>query len=576
MSASNKSSAPFDPAAEVMADPRFSRRDILRFAGMGAGALSVGALLDACGGSSSSPSSSGTTSIASGSSPASTSKGGWQKGPVSFVFLDTTEPDTLDPSLQTQFDSMLIIRNTYDTLTFTDESTNKLKPWVASKWTANKDVTQWKFTIKSGIHFSDGSPLNPAAVVLSFKRHLAIGAPAQGGYMLTGIKDVKQTGANEVTFYTSGPQPWLPYHMVMFPIISAKAIDDHKTSSDPWAKKWFQDNVAGSGAYTLDSWVKGTKITLAKNPKWWQGPWKAGSIDNVTIQWESSPGTTVELIEKGAANFATEWSIDNALSLAKTKGFTLKRFNAYNTDPMIAFNQTKAPFDKLDVRQAVQLAFNYTAMRDYFRNYAKPTVGVLPSFNPYVLKSLPEYTTDLTKAKAILSKAGISPSSITGTCYTAAGYPDLVAGGTVLQSSIASLGGNIKVQNVPFGTLETDVSKASTSPALTSALYNGAFSLDPTSFLSSFLPKSFGNEFMHYNSPALVKAYDQANSSTNAADIRHGLNSAQQIIHDDAPVIFGALPELIIPVPDYLDGYVMQTTGDQYPTLFYQLRLREH
>jgi hypothetical protein len=54
------------------------------------------------------------------------------------------------------------------------------------------------------------------------------------------------------------------------------------------------------------------------------------------------------------------------------------------------------------------------------------------------------------------------------------------------------------------------------------------------------------------------------------------MNEAQQIIAGDSPVIFGALPELLIPVPDYLEGYVMQQTHDQYPCLFYQLRLHEH
>src|SRR6185369_3156919 len=141
-----------------------------------------------------------------------------------------------------------------------------------------------------------------------------------------------------------------------------------------------------SGAYELDEWVKGTKITLKKNPNWWNGPWQPGSIDNVTVQGESSPSTSVQLIEKGAANFATELSIDNALSVGQQPGFTLKRYRAYNTDPVIAFNQAKPPFDKLEVRQAFQYAFDYKAMRSYFHNNAQPTHGVLPSFNPYALK----------------------------------------------------------------------------------------------------------------------------------------------------------------------------------------------
>jgi peptide/nickel transport system substrate-binding protein len=542
----------------------YSRRDVLRTAGIGGASLGAAALLGACG-SSGKPSTTGTKVSSA-----------WAKAPVSFVFLDTTEPNTLDPSQESEFDGMLITRNTYDALTHTDETTHKLVPWLATSWSSNKDVTQWTFKIRSGVKFQDGSPLDAAAVVLSMQRHLAIGSVAQAGYMLNGIQSVKETGPMQVTMTTKAPQPWLPYHMTMFPMISKAAIEAHKTAKDPWAKAWFASNSAGTGAYSLESWVKGTKITLKKNPHWWNGPWLPGSIDNVTVQWESSPSTTVELIEKGAANFATEWSIDNALSVGKQPGFTLKRYQAYNTDPMIAFNQAKPPYNNKLVRQAFQYAFDYKAMRAYFQNYALPTHGVLPSFNPYALKSLPEYKQDIPKAKALLARSGVSPSSITSLCYSAAGYPDLVAGGTILQSSLAQIGVHIKVQAVPFGTIETAVTKISTSPPLTSSLYNGISTLDPTSFFSSFLPNAFGNEFMHYNSPALVTAYNKAASSPSAADVTAGLNQAQQIVVDDAPVIFGALPELIIPVPNYLDGYVMQQTDDQYPCLFFQLRLHKH
>ncbi len=542
----------------------YSRRNVLRAAGLGGAGLGATALLGACG-SSSKPSTAGTkvSSV-------------WAKAPVSFVFLDTTEPNTLDPSLQAEFDGMLITRNTYDALTHTDETLGKLVPSLATSWSANKDVTQWTFQIRPGVKFQDGSALDAAAVALSMQRHIAIGAPAQASYMLNGISSVTATGPMEVIFTTKAPQPWLPYHMTMFPMISKQAIDTHKTSSDPWAKAYFANNCAGTGAYVLGSWVKGTKITLTKNPHWWNGPWMPGSIDNVTVQWESSPSTTVELIEKGAANFATEWSIDNALSVGKLSGFTLKRYRAYNTDPVIAFNQAKPPFDKKEVRQAFQYAFDYNAMRSYYQGYALPTSGVLPSFNPYALKSLPVYKQDLGKAKSLLAQAGVSPSSITSTCYSAAGYPDLVAGGTILQSSLAQIGVHLKVQAVPFPTILSAVGQLSSSPPITSSLYNGISTLDPTSFFSSFLPNSFGNEFMHYNSPALVAAYNKASSSPSSADVQAGLNEAQQIVVDDAPVIFGALPELIIPIPDYLKGYVMQQTDDQYPCLFFQLRLHEH
>ena len=500
----------------------------------------------------------------------------WEKAPVSFVFLDTTEPNTLDPSMQSEFDGMLIMVNTYDALTWTNQLTNTLEPWLATSWKASPDGTKWTFKIRNGVKFTDGTPLNAAAVVLSMKRHLAVGAPAQAGYMLDGITDVVATGPMEVTFTTKKPQAWLPQHMSMFPIISAAAIEAHKTASDPWAKAWFADHTAGSGAYELEEWVRGTKIVLTKSSSWWNGPWRPGSIDKVTVQWESDPGTSAELIESGAANFATEWSIDNALTVGKRPGFTLQKYRADNTDPMIAFNQAKAPFHIKEVRQAFRYAFDYAAMRNYFRGYSTPTTGVLPPFSPYALKSLPVFKQDLSKARALLGQAKVDPSSLTPTCYTAAGYPDLVAGGTILQSSLAQIGVNIKLQSLPFGSIETAVTKVSTSPPLTSSLYNSIFSPDPTSFLSSFLPGAFGNEFMSYNSPDLVKAYDEASSSVDPAAVKSGLDKAQLIINDDAPVIFGGLPQLLVPVPNYLKGYVMQATYDEYPCLFYLLRVQAH
>ena len=543
-----------------------SRRQFL--AGMGA--VSGGALLTAT--TARLP---GVTSLTSRAQP-STGASVWAKAPVSFVFLDTTEPNTLDPSMQSEFDGMLIMINTYDALTWTNQLTNTLEPWLATSWKASPDGTKWIFQIRNGVKFVDGTPLNAAAVVLSMKRHLAIGAPAQAGYMLDGITDVAATGPMEVTFTTKQPQAWLPQHMSMFPIISAAAIEAHRTAKDPWAKAWFADHTAGTGAYALQEWVRGTKIVLTKNASWWNGPWKPGSIDKVTVQWESDPGTSAELIESGAANFATEWSIDNALTVGKKRGFTLNRYRADNTDPMIAFNQAKPPFHIKEVRQAFRYAFDYAAMRNYFRGYSTPTIGVLPPFSPYALKSLPAFKQDLPKARALLAQAKIDPSTLTPTCYTAAGYPDLVAGGTILQASLAQIGVNIKLQSLPFGSIETAVTKVGTSPPLTSSLYNSIFSPDPTSFLSSFLPGAFGNEFMNYDSPALVSAYNEASSSINPADVRAGLDKAQLIINDDAPVIFGGLPELLIPVPDYLKGYVMQATYDEYPCLFYLLRVQAH
>ena len=100
--------------------------------------------------------------------------------------------------------------------------------------------------------------------------------------------------------------------------------------------------------------------------------------------------------------------------------------------------------------------------------------------------------------------------------------------------------------------------------------------MDPTSYFSELLPTGPAFTSTRWDSPSFAAAYDEASSATSEAGISAALDKCQQIIADDAPVIFGALPEMIIPVPDYLEGYVMQATDAQYPVRFWQLRLREH
>ena len=186
---------------------------------------------------------------------------GWAKAPVAFVLIDEIEPTNLDPSTQNQFDSFHVLRNVYDTLVFANDAANPpaLEPRLATSWSSNAAATQWTFNIRPSVKFIDGTNLDASAVALSMNRHREIGAPGLYGYTLDDVTDVTATGPMTVTFTTNRPDPWLPSHMIYFAIMSPTAITDHRTSSDPWAKSFFADNCAGTGAYTLGTWTHGER-----------------------------------------------------------------------------------------------------------------------------------------------------------------------------------------------------------------------------------------------------------------------------------------------------------------------------
>lgn len=516
------------------------------------------------------------TVLAACGTPTTTSPSGtrqWAKAPVTFVFVDTQEPSHLDPAIVNEFDAFSVIRNIYDPLTWTDEANSKLVPWLATSWQSSPDALTHTFHLRDGVLFHDGSKLDAMTVKLNIDRYKAIGAPGEG-YLLDDVAEATVVDPMTVRIRTSKPDTWVPAHLVKFPIVSGQAIQQNQTASDPWAKSFFEAHPVGCGAYKFESWQKGSQITLTKNEQWWRG-WSPGSIDRVIIKPVTESSTRVELVQRGEANFSTEWSIDDALAVSKRSGFSLKQYSPYDTDPIIFMNQKKPPFDKKLVRQAFQWAFDYDAMRAFFKGNSTAMGGTFPPFYPQAAKDLTPYKQDLPKARSLLSQAGVDPASLDISFMTPSGYNDLVAGATITQASLQKIGVKVSVQQLPFGQIVSAFSSPSTAAMMTD-LYNSPFTLDPTQFLAEYLPTAFAHEFSNYDSPDVPKLIDKIQSTSDAATQQSLLNDVQHKLADDAPCIWGGTPKLFVVVPDYLDGYVMQTTDYRFPCLFYLLRVAAH
>ena len=535
----------------------YSRRSLLK--GFGAGAVGAATL----------PGLAGATLLAPSAAAAPTA---WAKAPVTFVFVNSQDPDHLDPAFGTEFDEFDVHRNVFEPLVDTDEANAKLIPALATKWSSSPDATVHTFTLRPGVKFHDGSKLDAAAVKLNLDRYIAIG---QGeSYLIKNIAKVAVAGPMTVKITTKAADPWLPAHLVKFGMVSAKSITDHKTGSDPWAKKYVGTNPIGTGPYKFQSWQKGTRITLVKNTAWW-GTWGPGSIDKLIIQPVPDASTRVQLIKRGSADFCTEWAIKDALDVAKSSGFMLRKFKTFDTNPMINFNCLQAPFDKKEVRQAFQYAFDYKAMKDFFQGQAADQTGPLPADYPGGAKDLPAFKQDINKAKALLAKAGVSPSDLQPTFMTPTGYADLNAGATITQASLAQIGVNVKIQTIPFGQIVSAFAKEDTSPSMTD-LYNSPFTLDPTQFLINSVPGNFSNSLGHYSNPQVTKMINEIAATQNASKRTTLLHDVQHLIRDDAPQIWGGRPLTLVAHRDYVTGYQMQFTDYRFPVRFAQLRIKAH
>lgn len=216
---------------------------------------------------------------ASGGSTASTPVGG---GTLSFALAN--DPITLNPTATgSGNDTLYVERQLYDSLTEQDPKTGKVIPWLATKWEANADATQFTFTLRKGVTFSDGTPLTSAVVKANFDDIVANSAKALSAITaLPGYAGTTVVDDQTFTVAFSKPNGAFPQaaSSVALGLLSPDSLkipyDDRATGK----------GLSGTGPFTLKSYTKNTSVVLTKRKDYAWAPadytnTKAAHLDTV-------------------------------------------------------------------------------------------------------------------------------------------------------------------------------------------------------------------------------------------------------------------------------------------------------
>src|SRR5438445_10687136 len=504
--------------------------------------------------------------------PQTQTSAAYAKAPVTFVYADSSDVAHIDPALVVDFWSFTASRNTYEPLVEIDEEKQQVIPWLATSWDVSPDGLSHTFHLRDGVTFTDGSKLDADTVKLSLDRTLEL---KQGpAYLIKNFQQVKVADPMTVTITTSAPDPYVPAHLVKVGIVSSQAITQHQTSSDPWSQDFLKDNIVGSGAYKLDNWQHGAQMTLVKNETWW-GKWQPGSIDKIIIKVVAETAPRVQMIERGEVDLINQWPASEALRVGKLPHFQLGEFTTFDTEPIFYMYTLKPPFDNKQLRQAMQYAFDYKAMIDYYQGHAVTPTGPIPPDYAGGAKDLQPFQQELNKARDLIRQSGVDPSSLQlDFALAGTGGDQFEAGATILQDALNTLGVKMSIRKMPYSQWTELYSKPETAPNLTN-LIQSPFTLDPTQFLAFYYPDNFFN-MARWNNPDIVAAIDKIKVTLDATDREAQLHDIQHKIRDEAPCVWGCRPKTLVAVPDYVEGYVMQSTDYRWSMNFKTIRIKAH
>jgi len=158
----------------------------------------------------------------------------------------------------------------YDSLVYYNSKTFKPEAQLASSW-KHVSPTQVRFTLRSGVKFSDGSALTADDVVYSLTRAMA--KTSNYAVYAQGIDKVVKVDENTVDILLKGPNPVLLNQLTELRIMSKawaeknKSVEpkDIKTPEESYAHR----NAMGTGAFMVKEWLPDQRLVLVKNPHYW-------------------------------------------------------------------------------------------------------------------------------------------------------------------------------------------------------------------------------------------------------------------------------------------------------------------
>src|SRR4051794_6920157 len=240
------------------------------------------------------------TACSSGSAGRSTNDSGRARPGGTLAFAVGSDAGCVDPQQVGSNDTIYSLRQVVDSLTDQDPGTGRIVPWLAKSWDISQDAKTFTFHLRSGVTFSDGTPLTAQVVKDNFDavpKLGALGTLAQG--YLSGVAST--TAVDPLTVRVTFKQPNAQF-------LQATSTFSLGIESSASVKKSPQqkcsEGVAGSGPFTLKSYVQNRSITLAKRAKydWGSSLWtKKGEayLDEVAFKVVPEAGVRTGSLQSG-------------------------------------------------------------------------------------------------------------------------------------------------------------------------------------------------------------------------------------------------------------------------------------
>ncbi len=496
-----------------------------------------------------------------------------------FVFCSEGSPEGFDPGLYTAgttFDASA--HPVYSRLLEFEPGTTKPVAGLAESWTVSPDGKEYTFKLRSGVKFhttdffTPTRTLNADDVVFSIDRQINKNNPwnqyvagtsweyAAGMGFPELIKSVEKVDDLTVKFTLNRPEaPFLANLAMPFASIMSKEYAD---SLDKAGKKEQLNQMPlGTGPFSFVGYQQDAVIRYAKNADYWGG---APKIDDLVFAITTDAAVRYQKLKAGECHLMPYPNAADVTSMKSDSNLKVMQQEGLNV-AYLAYNTTQAPFDKPEVRKALNKAINKKAIVEaVFQGMATPAKNPIPPTMWSYNDKIQDDTYDLDAAKKMLADAGVKDLSMKIWAMPVSRPYMLNArrAAEIMQDDFAKIG--VKVEIVSYEWAEyLQRSKAKDRDGAAMLGWTGDNG-DPDNFLDTLLGCEAvgGNnraQWCNKEFDALVK---KAKVTSDQAERTKLYEEAQVIFKKEAPWATLDHSLSIVPMRKEVTGFVQSPLGD--------------
>lgn len=424
---------------------------------------------------------------------------------------------TIDPAKISDYTDYMAAVNLYDGLVTVDPSGN-LVPQLAESWEISEDASVVTFTLRADATFTDGSPVEAKDVVYSFERLLRINqGPAN---LFAGVVEpgnVEALDDRTVRFTLS--RTFAPF-MATVPalmILNSDVVEENAGDDD--AQAWLATNVAGAGAYTLDSWDRGSRMIIKRDADYYGG-FLDNPIDEVRWIVTNDEATVRALAASGELTMSSQYQAPETYAALVAMG----RFRVVSQPTATGFyfklNSQVAPTDDVHIRRAIAFATDYETIREVIFPGA-PMNTVLPAaFADFHNGDVEGPSYDLERAAAEVAQSGYAGQPIPLTLGYVAGTLFEEEISLLMQANLERLGFVITQQPDPWNRVTEIASAVESTPNLNQIFFGPTYPSPDSMFYTQYHSDAAGTwaSMEWLQDPEVDALIDAARATGDVAD----------------------------------------------------------